>query len=207
MASLLLLLYSKPEPTDYLQKIVNPDFSPPATDRCWGRCPSPPCLWRRPRSWEHPCEVSKTSSPAYLARAARSPSSSCSAASAWAGYPPALLERSPSLSCAYPLKRIITAKGTTNLRMECLPKKLPKPRNVSISRRIERAIRSSNWTTRFHPFRPGQEWNTEFGSNKVRKKVSLQLAIGNWLKGSGSALLCLRPLVLITGKYNWGGDN
>ena len=31
--------------------------------------------------------------------------------------------------------------------------------------------------------------------------------LANWLKGSGSALLCLRPLVLITGKYNWGdGD-
>ena len=26
--------------------------------------------------------------------------------------------------------------------------------------------------------------------------------LANWLKGSGSALLCLRPLVLITGKYN-----
>ena len=160
MASLLLLLYSKPETTDYLQKIVNPDFSPPATDRCWGRCPSPPCLWTRPRSWEHPCEVSKTSSPAYLARAARSPSSSCSAASALASYPPALLGRSPSLNCAYPLKRIMTniAKSTTDLRLGCLPKKLPKPGQADLrtpcfdemlkkSRRIERAVKSSSGTT------------------------------------------------------------
>ena len=38
-------------------------------------------------------------------------------------------------------------------------------------------------------------------------KEYLQMANGKWLKGSGSALLCLRPLVLITRKYNWAdGD-
>ena len=37
-------------------------------------------------------------------------------------------------------------------------------------------------------------------------KLSL-LKLANWLKRSGSALLCLRRLVLIIGKYNWGdGD-
>ena len=41
---------------------------------------------------------------------------------------------------------------------------------------------------------------------KINKTTS-KMANGKWLKGSGSALLCLRPLVLITGKYNWGDGN
>ena len=37
----------------------------------------------------------------------------------------------------------------------------------------------------------------------IRSKIVIG-KLANWLKGSGSAQLCLRPLVLITGKHNWG---
>ena len=37
----------------------------------------------------------------------------------------------------------------------------------------------------------------------MQDKKEIWYKLANWLKGSGSALLCLRPLVLITGKYNW----
>ena len=50
--------------------------------------------------------------------------------------------------------------------------------------------------------------NISISNTKNIDKFSLGIGkLANWLKGSGSALLCLRPLVLITGKYNWGdGD-
>ena len=39
---------------------------------------------------------------------------------------------------------------------------------------------------------------------KITSSQASQIVkLSNCLKSSGSALLCLRPLVLITGKYNW----
>ena len=37
----------------------------------------------------------------------------------------------------------------------------------------------------------------------LRENLVISPKLANWLKGSGFALLCLRPLVLITGKYNF----
>ena len=56
------------------------------------------------------------------------------------------------------------------------------------------------------------EWNcnemkTTFVLGKTFHHYNVAANAENWLKGSGSAFLCLRPLVLITGKNNWGdGD-